>query len=224
MGRGRRRPSRPPRGEPGRAADQRPRHRSGGPPDRPARRRARAAGPAAAARRRAGRRAPLPAPGEGTEHRSVRPFQPGDRVRRVDWRVTLRAGASTGLPLGSLHVRERHAEADADLLLAIDSRVDVGSDVGEWSTPAEGVAVRPGGSLDTAVRTAVALAAGYLRQGDRVGLIDLGRPQLGVPRASAEGTSCASGTSSSPARGPRAGRPARCCAPSRRRRARSSSP
>ena len=122
-----------------------------------------------------------PRPGEGTEHRTVRPFHPGDRVRRVDWRVTLRAGASTGLPLGALHVREHHAEADADLILAVDTRVDVGRDVADWSTPEEGVAVRPGGSLDTAVRAVVALAAGYLRQGDRVGLVDLGRPQLGVP-------------------------------------------
>jgi uncharacterized protein (DUF58 family) len=119
-------------------------------------------------------------PGEGTEHRAVRPFQPGDRVRRVDWRATLRAGAATGLPLGTPHVREHHAEADADLLIAVDSRVDVGREIAEWSAPADGVAVRPGGSLDTAVRAAVALAAGYLRQGDRVGLIDIGRPQLGL--------------------------------------------
>ncbi|MGW5055603.1 DUF58 domain-containing protein [Actinokineospora sp. NPDC004072] len=120
-----------------------------------------------------------PRPGDGTELRAVRPFQPGDRVRRIDWRVTLRAGAATGLPMGALHVRERHAEADADLLFAIDSRVDVGAEVVDWSTGPAGV--RPGGSLDTAVRTVVGLATGYLRQGDRVGLVDLGRPQLGLP-------------------------------------------
>ncbi|MGX7825307.1 DUF58 domain-containing protein [Actinokineospora sp. 24-640] len=122
-----------------------------------------------------------PRPGEGTEHRAVRPFQPGDRVRRVDWRVTLRSGAATGLPLSTLHVREHHAEADADLLLALDSRVDVGPRLADWSTAEQGVAVRPDGSLNTAVGAVVALAAGYLRQGDRVGLVDLGRPQLGLP-------------------------------------------
>ncbi|UVS76994.1 hypothetical protein Actkin_00693 [Actinokineospora sp. UTMC 2448] len=120
-----------------------------------------------------------PRPGDGTELRAVRPFQLGDRVRRIDWRVTLRAGAATGLPLGTLHVRERHAEADADLVLALDSRVDVGAELADWSIGPEGV--RPGGSLDTAVRAIVGLAAGYLRQGDRVGLVDLGRPQLGLP-------------------------------------------
>ncbi|GAA2970762.1 DUF58 domain-containing protein [Actinokineospora diospyrosa] len=120
-------------------------------------------------------------PGDGVELRAVRPFQPGDRLRRIDWRVTLRAGAATGEPLAVPHVRERHAEVDADLVLVLDSLVDVGADLGEWSTAAAGVAVRPGGSLDRAVRSAASLAAGYLRQGDRVGLVDLGRPQLSVP-------------------------------------------
>lgn len=120
-------------------------------------------------------------PGDGTELRAVRPFQPGDRVRRVDWRVTLRAGAATGdvLGPGTLHVRERHAEADAELMLAIDSRVDVVAELARWSD-SEDSAVREGGTLDASVRAVTALAAGYLRQGDRVGLIDLGRPQLGI--------------------------------------------
>ncbi|MGQ0840799.1 DUF58 domain-containing protein [Actinokineospora sp.] len=124
-----------------------------------------------------------PRPGDGTELRAIRPFQPGDRVRRVDWRVSLRAGAATGelLGPGTLHVRERHAEADADLVLALDSRVDVGTELARWSVGDPGVAVREGGSLDASVRAVAALAAGYLRQGDRVGLVDLGRPQLGLP-------------------------------------------
>ncbi|MBC6450323.1 DUF58 domain-containing protein [Actinokineospora xionganensis] len=123
-------------------------------------------------------------PGDGTELRAVRPFQPGDRVRRVDWRVTLRAGAATGdvLGPGTLHVRERHAEADAELMLAIDSRVDVVPELARWSD-SEDNAVRAGGTLDASVRAVTALAAGYLRQGDRVGLIDLGRPQLGIAPA-----------------------------------------
>jgi uncharacterized protein (DUF58 family) len=111
-------------------------------------------------------------PGDSVELRDIRSFQPGDRLRRIDWRVSLRAG--------NLHVREHHAEADADVVLALDTRVDVGSDVADWAVSVPGVTTRPDGSLDLAVRAAASLAAGYLRQGDRVSLVDLGRPQLGV--------------------------------------------
>ncbi|HEV2781568.1 MAG TPA: DUF58 domain-containing protein, partial [Actinophytocola sp.] len=109
----------------------------------------------------------------------IRPFQAGDRLRRVDWRVSLRAAAAVGgrLVPGTLHVRERHAETDAELVLALDTRTDVGADLGEWSGH---VRDRGRGSLDTGVRAATALAASYLRQGDRVGLVDLGSPRLGV--------------------------------------------
>ncbi|WP_367132451.1 DUF58 domain-containing protein [Saccharothrix sp. HUAS TT1] len=137
-------------------------------------------------------------PGDSVELRDIRAFQPGDRLRRIDWRVSLRSSA--GSPEGTnLHVREHHAEADADVVLALDTRYDVGAEVGDWAVPARatrggafglsfgewspasrGTTVRPGGSLDLAVRAAASLAAGYLRQGDRVGLADLGRPRLGA--------------------------------------------
>jgi uncharacterized protein (DUF58 family) len=121
-------------------------------------------------------------PGDGTELRDIRPFQAGDRLRRIDWRVSLRAAAAVGGDLvpGTLHVRERHAEADADLMLALDTRIDVDDDIGGWSSEVPNL-VRDGGSLDVGVRAATALAASYLRQGDRVGLVDLGSPRLGVP-------------------------------------------
>jgi uncharacterized protein (DUF58 family) len=123
-----------------------------------------------------------PRAGDGTELRDIRPFQAGDRLRRVDWRVSLRAAAAVGGALvpGTLHVRERHAEADADLMLALDTRIDVGADIGKWTDEARGL-VREGGSLDIGVRAATSIAASYLRQGDRVGLVDLGSPRLGVP-------------------------------------------
>lgn len=111
-------------------------------------------------------------PGDSTDLRSVRPFQPGDRLRRIDWRVSLRSD--------TLHVREYQAEADADVMLALDTRMDVGAELGAWSTSEQGGVVRRGGSLDTAILAATAMAASYLRLGDRVGLVDLGRPQLGV--------------------------------------------
>ncbi|MCE7008647.1 DUF58 domain-containing protein [Kibdelosporangium philippinense] len=123
-----------------------------------------------------------PRPGDSTELRDIRVFQPGDRLRRVDWRVSLRASASAGgvMSPSVLHVRERHADADASLVLAIDTRVDVGAELADWATALPGNNVRPGGSLDTSVLAACSLAASYLRQGDRVGLVDLGRPQLSL--------------------------------------------
>jgi uncharacterized protein (DUF58 family) len=125
-------------------------------------------------------------PGDGTELRDIRPFRPGDRLRRVDWRVSLRAAAASGDQVGpgTLHVRERHAEADADLVLALDTRLDVGQAVEEWNERTVGADTRPGGSLDTGVRAASALAATFLRHGDRVGLVDLGHPRGGVPAGS----------------------------------------
>jgi uncharacterized protein (DUF58 family) len=122
-------------------------------------------------------------PGDGMELRDIRPFRSGDRLRRVDWRVSLRAAAASDgtLAPGVLHVRERHAEADADLVLALDTRLDVGLSVEQWNARPVGADVRPGGSLDVGVRAASSLAATFLRHGDRVGLIDLGHPRGGVP-------------------------------------------
>jgi uncharacterized protein (DUF58 family) len=117
-----------------------------------------------------------PRPGDSTELRDIRVFQPGDRLRRIDWRVTLGAAAATGVL--TPHIRERHADADATLVLALDTRVDVGAELGEWARATTGA--RENGTLDTAVRAASSLAASYLRQGDRVGLVDLGWPQLSL--------------------------------------------
>ncbi|HEY3754439.1 MAG TPA: DUF58 domain-containing protein [Pseudonocardiaceae bacterium] len=120
-------------------------------------------------------------PGDGIELRDIRAYQPGDRLRGVDWRTTLRASAAYGSDdVGTLFVRERHAEADAEVVLAVDTRVDVGAEVGEWSKGEDGAFVRQGGTLDTAAIAATAMAASYLQQGDRVSLIDLGRPQFGL--------------------------------------------
>ncbi|MPZ83128.1 MAG: DUF58 domain-containing protein [Actinophytocola sp.] len=125
-------------------------------------------------------------PGDGMELRDIRPFQSGDRLRRVDWRVSLRAAAASGGELvpGTLHVRERHAEADADLLLALDTTLDVGRRIADWAEVEVGAAARVGGSLDTGVRAVSSLAATFLRQGDRVGLIDIGQPRGGVSAGS----------------------------------------
>jgi uncharacterized protein (DUF58 family) len=98
-------------------------------------------------------------PGEGGDVAGVRPFQPGDRLRRVNWRVTGRTG--------ELHVTATYSDRDTEVLLVLDSAQDLGR--------------VPESSLDVAVRAAAAVAEHYLRVGDRVALVDLGRPQRAVP-------------------------------------------
>jgi uncharacterized protein (DUF58 family) len=111
-------------------------------------------------------------PGEGSELVDVRLFRPGDRLRRVDWRVSARRSPR----LEELYVRRTHADADADVLLYLDTRVDVGTQAALWAVPpgrdAAGTPT-PGSSLDLAVRAATSVAGAQLRLGDRVGLVDL---------------------------------------------------
>jgi len=96
--------------------------------------------------------------GEGTDVAGVRPFLPGDRLHRVNWRVTQRTGR--------LHVTSAYSDRDAEVLLVLDSRQDLGRP--------------PVSCLDTGVRAAAAIAEHYLREGDRVGLMDLGHYLRGV--------------------------------------------
>lgn len=93
-----------------------------------------------------------PAQGEGLEPGDIRPFAPGDQIRHVNWRATLR--------LGVLHVTRHHQERNADVVLLLDTLADIG--------PAGASA------LDRAVRGAASLAAAYLARRDRVGLIEYG--------------------------------------------------
>ncbi|GGC06664.1 DUF58 domain-containing protein [Cellulomonas carbonis] len=108
-------------------------------------------------------------PGEGGDLRDVHPFQPGDSLRRVDWRVTARRS-----PRGEqLYTRRTFALAEAHVTLVVDSRDDVGPDPATWSGH---VPVRPDDatSLDVARRAAATVARAYLTAGDRVGVEDLG--------------------------------------------------
>jgi uncharacterized protein (DUF58 family) len=90
--------------------------------------------------------------GEGIEFADLRPFVPGDRVRRVNWRASARRG--------ELWVNEHHAERNADVVIFLDSFAELGE---------------PGAStLDDALRAAASLAARYLRQKDRVGFVSFG--------------------------------------------------
>jgi uncharacterized protein (DUF58 family) len=93
-----------------------------------------------------------PTVGEGIEPGDIRPFAPGDRVRQVNWRASLR--------LGTLYVTRQQRERNADVVLMLDTLAEVG--------PASGT------TLDLAVRAAASLATAYLARKDRVGLIEYG--------------------------------------------------
>ncbi|GGQ32611.1 hypothetical protein GCM10010140_73370 [Streptosporangium pseudovulgare] len=112
-------------------------------------------------------RAPVPRPGgmsgvhrshrfgEGGELAGVRPYGPGDRPRRIDWRTTLR----TGEP----YVGATRPERDAEIVLLLDVLHEAGGE--EYGVPSV---------LDTAVRAAAAIAEHHVRQGDRVWLMEFG--------------------------------------------------
>ena len=96
-------------------------------------------------------------PGEGTEFASIRPFQVGDRLRRIHWPVSQRTG--------TLHVTSTWAYQDSHVLLVVDALHDLGRSEGLKGASS---------SLDTAVRAAGAMAEHYLHRGDRVSLRVLG--------------------------------------------------
>ncbi len=91
--------------------------------------------------------------GEGTEFSSIREFHAGDRMRRINWRVSLRTGA--------LHVVSTRSEEDTAVLLVVDALADYGLSGGVDGASS---------SLDVAMRSAAAIAEQYVRQGDRVSL------------------------------------------------------
>jgi uncharacterized protein (DUF58 family) len=97
-------------------------------------------------------------PGEGTDIAGVRPFAVGDRLHRINWPVSMRAG--------ELHVTSTLSDRDTDVVLVLDTQYDLGISEGIDGSSS---------SLDTAVRAAASIAEHYLRHGDRVGLIDLGQ-------------------------------------------------
>jgi uncharacterized protein (DUF58 family) len=95
---------------------------------------------------------PPRARGEGIEFADLRPFVPGDRVRRVNWRATARRGEPW--------VNETHPEWNTDVVIFLDTFAEA----------------RTAGSstLDQAVEAAGSLAAHYIREKDRVGLVAFG--------------------------------------------------
>ncbi|HEY1487153.1 MAG TPA: DUF58 domain-containing protein, partial [Micromonosporaceae bacterium] len=96
-------------------------------------------------------------PGDGGELASVRPFGPGDRLRRIDWRVSLRTR--------ELHVSSTLSDRDAEIVVILDVTHEAGRSGG-----VDGFA----SALDTTVRAAAGIANYYLHHGDRVSVLEHG--------------------------------------------------
>ena len=92
------------------------------------------------------------AKGEGIEFADLRPWAPGDRVRRINWRASARRA--------QLVVNESHPERNADVVVFLDTFAETRAGVS--------------GTLDLAVRAGAAIVARALRDRDRVGLISFG--------------------------------------------------
>jgi len=90
--------------------------------------------------------------GEGIEPGDIRPFMPGDRMRHINWRASLRNQ--------QLYVTRFHEENNADVVLLLDTLSETG--------------LAPYSTLDLSVRAAAALANAYLARKDRVGFIEFG--------------------------------------------------
>ncbi len=92
------------------------------------------------------------AAGAGIEFAGIRPYLPGDPVRRVNWLLSNRHG--------DLMTNEYAQERQADVVVLIDSVHDVG-------VPGET-------TVDVSVRGATAVVRAYLSVADRVGVVAFG--------------------------------------------------
>jgi uncharacterized protein (DUF58 family) len=90
--------------------------------------------------------------GEGIEFADIRPYLPGDRARRINWRAS--AARQT------LYVNQQHPERNSDVVIFLDSFAEARR--------------QDASTLDLAVRAAASLADRYLATRDRVGLVGFG--------------------------------------------------
>ena len=90
--------------------------------------------------------------GDGIEFADLREWEPGDRLRSINWRASARRGA--------FWVNQQHPERNTDVVLFLDTFTDVRSG--------------SRGTLDATVRAATSLAHRYLQRKDRVGVVSFG--------------------------------------------------
>lgn len=96
-------------------------------------------------------------PGEGGELAGVRVFSPGDRLRRIDWRVSLRTR--------ELYVASTLSERDAEIVVVLDLLHEAGVSTGIFGERSV---------LDVTVRAAAGIGDHYLHHGDRVSFVEYG--------------------------------------------------
>lgn len=104
-------------------------------------------------------------PGDGVALAGIRDFRPGDRLRRINWRVTSRTR--------SLAVNETLTDRDTDVLVVADSSLDASGPLITGPTP-----------LDVTARAVVAITRYYVGLGDRVRVSDVGSKLREVPAGS----------------------------------------
>lgn len=95
---------------------------------------------------------PSRARGDGFDFADLRPYRAGDRAGSVNWRATARRGA--------MWVNERHPDRTTDVVVLLDT---FGVDRADRRQ-----------TLDTAVHLIAAIADGYARSHDRIGLLTFG--------------------------------------------------
>lgn len=105
------------------------------------------------------------APGDGSALSHVREFRPGDRLRRINWRVTSRTG--------QVHVNATLTDRDTHVLIVTDASTDL-----------PGVEREEATSLDLMARAVAAISQHYLGLGDRVRVHDLARRIPAMPAGS----------------------------------------
>lgn len=96
--------------------------------------------------------------GDGTALSEVRTFRTGDRLHRINWRVSQRTG--------QLHTNATFTEQDTEVLIVTDTIADV--------APAPWADGEDPTSLDMTIRATSAVARHYLTAGDRVSVFDIG--------------------------------------------------
>lgn len=106
--------------------------------------------------------------GDGTALSEVRAFRPGDRLHRINWRVTSRTG--------QMHTNATFTEQDTEVLIVTDTIADI--------APAPWSDAEAPTSLDMTIRATSAIARHYLTAGDRVSLFDIGHLIGPVPAGS----------------------------------------
>jgi len=100
--------------------------------------------------------------GSGSDFYGLRPYVPGDEIRRINWKASARGF--------DLITNEFKTERSGDVVIVIDARYDVGGNEGRRM-------------VDLQVDAAASLASHLLRQRNRVGMIYLGDTLQVVPLA-----------------------------------------